>query len=119
MRRRDQKLATAFCRNHMINGEGGRIAEENRVEYVMDQAETTATVWLGVTLDLLPLPRSQVRPLHAARLLPAVRFLQPDARHGQRRQRPDAAGAGSRRPRSRSQSASALAAEVKRPSRTW
>jgi hypothetical protein len=32
----EQKLATGFCRNHMINGEGGRIAEENRVDYVMD-----------------------------------------------------------------------------------
>lgn len=28
---RDQKLATGFLRNHMINGEGGRIAEENRI----------------------------------------------------------------------------------------
>jgi hypothetical protein len=46
----DQKLATAFLRNHMINGEGGRIAEENRIEYVMDMAETTGTVWLGLTL---------------------------------------------------------------------
>jgi hypothetical protein len=46
----EQKLATAFLRNHMINGEGGRIAEENRVEYVMDMTETTATVWLGLTL---------------------------------------------------------------------
>ena len=27
----EQKLATGFCRNHMINGEGGRIAEENRI----------------------------------------------------------------------------------------
>ncbi len=42
----EQKLATGFCRNHMINGEGGRIAEENRVEYVMDMTETTGTVWL-------------------------------------------------------------------------
>ncbi len=46
----DDRLATAFCRNHMINGEGGRIPEENRVDYVMDQAETTGTVWLGVTI---------------------------------------------------------------------
>ena len=46
----EQKMATAFLRNHMINGEGGRIAEENRVEYVMDMTETTATVWLGLTL---------------------------------------------------------------------
>ena len=46
-----QKLATGFSRNHMINGEGGRIAEENRVEYVMDMAETVGTVWLGLTLN--------------------------------------------------------------------
>lgn len=47
----EQKLATAFCRNHMINGEGGRIAEENRVDYVMDMTETVGTVWLGLTLN--------------------------------------------------------------------
>src|SRR5947209_13123690 len=47
----EQKLATAFCRNHMINGEGGRIPEENRVDYVMDMAETTGTVWLGLTVN--------------------------------------------------------------------
>jgi len=47
----EQKLATGFCRNHMINGEGGRIPEENRVEYVMDMSETVATVWLGLTLN--------------------------------------------------------------------
>jgi len=45
----DQKLATGFLRNYAINGEGGRIAEENRVDYVMDMAETTGTVWLGLT----------------------------------------------------------------------
>ena len=47
----EQVLATAFNRNHMINGEGGRIPEENRVDYVMDMTETTATVWLGLTLN--------------------------------------------------------------------
>jgi hypothetical protein len=47
----EQKLATGFCRNHMINGEGGRIAEENRVDYVMDMAETAGTVWLGLTFN--------------------------------------------------------------------
>ncbi len=48
---KEQKLATAFVRNHMINGEGGRIAEENRIEYLFDQAETVGTVWLGLTLQ--------------------------------------------------------------------
>lgn len=47
---RAQKLATGFHRNHMLNGEGGRIAEESRVDYVVDRVDTTATVWLGLTL---------------------------------------------------------------------
>jgi hypothetical protein len=47
----EQQLATAFCRNHMINGEGGRIPEENRVDYVMDMTETAGTVWLGLTFN--------------------------------------------------------------------
>jgi hypothetical protein len=47
----EQRLATGFCRNHMINGEGGRIAEENRVDYVMDMTETAGTVWLGLTFN--------------------------------------------------------------------
>ena len=45
-----QRIATGFNRNHMINGEGGRIAEENRVEYIFDQVETTSTTWLGLTM---------------------------------------------------------------------
>jgi len=47
----EQRLATGFLRNHMINGEGGRIPEENRVDYVMDMTETTGTVWLAATLN--------------------------------------------------------------------
>jgi len=46
----EQKVATGFNRNHMFNGEGGRIAEETRVENVMDRAETLSTVWLGLTV---------------------------------------------------------------------
>jgi hypothetical protein len=45
----EQRLATGFNRNHMYNGEGGRIPEETRAENVMDRVETTATVWLGAT----------------------------------------------------------------------
>lgn len=47
----DQVLATAFNRNHMYNGEGGRIPEETRVENVFDRVETTGAVWLGLTLN--------------------------------------------------------------------
>ena len=45
-----QKIASGFNRNHRINGEGGVIPEEYRVEYVIDRLETTGTVWLGLTV---------------------------------------------------------------------
>ena len=45
-----QKIATGFNRNHRGNGEGGIIPEEYAVEYVVDRVETTASVWLGLTL---------------------------------------------------------------------
>jgi len=47
----EQVLATGFLRNHPINGEGGRIPEENRVDYVMDMAETVGTTWMGLTFN--------------------------------------------------------------------
>lgn len=47
----EQRLATGFLRNHRLNGEGGIIDEEYRVEYVADRAETAATVMLGVTMQ--------------------------------------------------------------------
>ncbi len=46
----EQRIATGFNRNHRTNGEGGIIPEEYRVEYVADRAQTTATVWMGITL---------------------------------------------------------------------
>ena len=47
----DQKIATGFHRNHMLNEEGGIIAEEFLAEYVADRVETTATVWMGQTFN--------------------------------------------------------------------
>jgi hypothetical protein len=46
----EDRLATGFNRNHTYNGEGGRIAEETRVENVMDRVETFGTVFLGLTV---------------------------------------------------------------------
>jgi hypothetical protein len=45
----DQRTATGFHRNHMLNEEGGVIAEEFLAEYTADRVETTAAVWLGQT----------------------------------------------------------------------
>ena len=47
---REQLIATAFNRNHMLNAEGGTIAEENRTKNVFDRVDTTATAFLGLTL---------------------------------------------------------------------
>ena len=44
-----QKLATAFNRNHPITIEGGVIDEEYRTEYVVDRVVTTSTTWMGLT----------------------------------------------------------------------
>ncbi len=46
----DQRIATGFNRNHRGNSEGGIIPEEYQVEYVVDRVDTTATVWLGLTV---------------------------------------------------------------------
>ncbi len=47
----DQRIATGFHRNHMLNEEGGVIAEEFLAEYTADRVETTAAVWLGLTFN--------------------------------------------------------------------
>jgi hypothetical protein len=46
----EQRIATAFNRNHRINAEGGIVPEEYRVEYVVDRVDTTSTVFMGLTL---------------------------------------------------------------------
>lgn len=47
---REQKVATGFNRNHIINFEGGAIADEYQVEYVVDRVEATSTSFLGLTM---------------------------------------------------------------------
>lgn len=46
----EQKLASGFNRNHMINFEGGAIPEEYQTEYVVDRVEATATTWMAMTM---------------------------------------------------------------------
>ncbi len=47
----EQRIATGFARNHVINSEGGIIDEEYRLEYVADRVRTLSTVWLGLTME--------------------------------------------------------------------
>nr|MBA3439920.1 DUF1553 domain-containing protein [Pyrinomonadaceae bacterium] len=46
----EQRIATGFHRNAMLNEEGGVDPEETRWETLVDRVSTTATVWLGTTL---------------------------------------------------------------------
>ncbi len=46
----EQKVASGFNRNNMINFEGGAIPEEYLTAYVVDRVNTTGTVFLGLTV---------------------------------------------------------------------
>jgi Protein of unknown function (DUF1553)/Protein of unknown function (DUF1549) len=47
----EQKIATGFHRTVTCNVEAGVDPEENRANQVIDRVNTTATVWLGTTLQ--------------------------------------------------------------------
>lgn len=46
----EQKVASGFNRNHLLNGEGGAIPEEQRFVNLFDRVDTTATTWLALTM---------------------------------------------------------------------
>lgn len=46
----EQKIASGFNRNHMINFEGGAIPDEYLNEYIVDRVEATTTTWMGMTM---------------------------------------------------------------------
>ena len=47
----EQKIATGFHRTVTCNVEAGVSPEGNRVNQVIDRVNTTATVWLGITME--------------------------------------------------------------------
>ena len=46
----EQKVASGFNRNHLNNGEGGAIPEEQRFVILFDRIDVTTTNWLGLTV---------------------------------------------------------------------
>jgi len=46
----DQRIASGFHRNTMLNEEGGVDVEQYRYESIIDRVNTTGTVWLGMTV---------------------------------------------------------------------
>ncbi|MEY3898635.1 MAG: hypothetical protein RLZZ214_4157, partial [Verrucomicrobiota bacterium] len=47
----EQRIATGYGRNHVINSEGGIIDEEYRTEYVVDRVRTLGMSTLAMTLE--------------------------------------------------------------------
>jgi mono/diheme cytochrome c family protein len=46
----EQRIATAFNRNHSLNAEGGIDPDEFLIEYAVDRVATTSAIWMGLTL---------------------------------------------------------------------
>lgn len=62
----DFQLATGFHRNTQVNHEGGIDPEQFRVESSVDRVNTTATVWLGLTLGCAQCHDHKYDPLSQA-----------------------------------------------------
>ncbi len=75
----DQRLATAFCRNHMINGEGGKNSrgKSGRLRHGHDRDHGNRLARSDAQLQSLS--RSQIRSDSSERVLPALCLLQSDA----------------------------------------
>jgi len=46
----EQKIGSGYVRANMSTGEGGAIVEEYQAKYTFDRVETTATMWMGLTM---------------------------------------------------------------------
>ena len=81
----EQKIATGFNRNHMINFEGGAIPEEYLNEYVVDRVETTSVAFMGLTMGCARCHDHKYDPISQREFYRLLRFLQQHRREGARR----------------------------------
>ena len=79
----DQLIATAFNRNHMINGEGGSIPAENLAKNNFDRVETTGTTWLGLTIGCCQCHEHKFDPLEQKDYYSLMSFLNQISETGQ------------------------------------
>ena len=75
----EQKIATGFHRNTMINTEGGTDDEEFRVAAVVDRVNTTLQVWLGMTLGCAQCHNHKYDPITQREYYQLLRLLQQHA----------------------------------------
>jgi hypothetical protein len=71
----DQRIATGFHRNTMLNEEGGIDPLEFRFYAMVDRANTTATVWMGLTLGCAQCHTHKFDPIPHADYYKQLAFL--------------------------------------------
>ncbi|HEX5103540.1 MAG TPA: DUF1549 and DUF1553 domain-containing protein, partial [Pirellulaceae bacterium] len=71
----DQRIATGFHRNTMLNEEGGIDPLEFRFYSMVDRANTTATVWMGLTLGCAQCHTHKFDPIPHADYYKQLAFL--------------------------------------------
>ncbi len=73
-----QKTATGFHRNTLTNREGGTDQEQFRVEACVDRVNTTAKVWLGMTLGCAQCHDHKYDPFSQREYYQFFAFFNPD-----------------------------------------
>jgi hypothetical protein len=71
------RIAVGFHRNTMLNDEGGVDPDEARWERLLDRASTTATVWLGATLQCAQCHDHKYDPIPQRDFFAMVAFFEP------------------------------------------
>jgi len=71
----DQRIATGFFRNEMLNEEGGIDVEEFRYKNVVDRTNTTATALLGLTMSCAQCHTHKYDPISHAEYFQLFAFL--------------------------------------------
>ncbi|MCL4180472.1 MAG: DUF1553 domain-containing protein [Verrucomicrobia bacterium] len=84
----DQIVATGFNRNTMTNTEGGTDDEEYRVAAVKDRANTTAQVWMGLTLGCAQCHTHKYDPISQREYYQFYAFFNQTEDHDQPDERP-------------------------------
>src|ERR1700677_2646797 len=74
----DEKFATGFHRNSMINEEGGVDPEEFRIAAIINRVETTSKAWLGLTANCAQCHSHKYDPLSHREYYQLFAFLNND-----------------------------------------
>jgi hypothetical protein len=75
---RDQRVATGFHRNSMVNEEGGVDPEEFRVAAIINRVETTSKAWLGLTMNCAQCHNHKYDPISQKEFYQFYAFLNHD-----------------------------------------